>query len=170
MPTQLVVNKEIYDEFLIKHAFKAEKSLWIMTGVSSDFRVQIVSKKTYRISEVLIALSKHIDLRIISGKGPEGSVLIRNLWNYDPKLVFHCPRTHSKVFIVDGKEAYIGSGNLTGAGMGRTDPTQRNWEVGIITDEYLELWKLINFYEKLWSGEYCPSCTFRGNCMRKYTV
>ena len=29
-----------------------------------------------------------------------------------------CPRVHFKIFVFDGVEAYIGSTNLTGAGMG----------------------------------------------------
>ncbi|MHA1302438.1 MAG: phospholipase D-like domain-containing protein [Candidatus Heimdallarchaeaceae archaeon] len=170
MTTSVVVNKEIYDEFLIKKAFKAQQSLWIMTGVSTDFRVQIVSKKTYRLSEVLQALSKKIDLRIISGKGPNSSTLIRNLCQHDPNTIFHCPRAHGKVFIVDGKEAYIGSGNLTGTGMGRADPSNRNWEIGVIIDDYLELWKMIDFFDKLWRKEFCSECTYKGDCDYKYTV
>ncbi|UJG39659.1 MAG: phospholipase D family protein [Candidatus Heimdallarchaeum aukensis] len=168
MSNSVIVNKEIYDEFLRKVAFKAKESLWIMTGVSSDFRVQIISKKTYRISEVLIALSKDIDLRIISGKDSTQSTLVKKIEQYDPSLIFHCPRSHGKVFIVDGKKAYVGSGNLTGTGMGKVEDTARNWEIGVIIEDYLEIWKLVDFFQRIWEREFCLDCKYRGRCDKKF--
>ncbi|MCK5676538.1 MAG: phosphatidylserine synthase [Verrucomicrobia bacterium] len=46
-----------------------------------------------------------------------------------------CPRVHLKTIVVDGKIAYLGSANLTGAGMGAKSKDRRNFESGIITDE-----------------------------------
>lgn len=45
-----------------------------------------------------------------------------------------CPRVHLKSLIIDGRFAYVGSANLTGAGMGAKSDRRRNFESGIITD------------------------------------
>ena len=44
-----------------------------------------------------------------------------------------CPRAHFKSVIVDGKIAYSGSANLTGAGLGAKGKDRRNFEGGILT-------------------------------------
>ena len=46
-----------------------------------------------------------------------------------------CPRVHFKMLIFDGKEVYVGSANLTGAGIGMKAETTRNFEAGILTDD-----------------------------------
>jgi len=42
-----------------------------------------------------------------------------------------CPRVHFKLMIFDLETVYIGSANLTGAGMGLKGENKRNFEVGI---------------------------------------
>jgi len=39
------------------------------------------------------------------------------------------------MMVFDYKVAYIGSANLTGAGIGMKSPLRRNFEAGILTDE-----------------------------------
>lgn len=46
-----------------------------------------------------------------------------------------CPRVHFKHIIVDGKIAYTGSANLTGAGLGIKGSHTRNFESGIVTTD-----------------------------------
>lgn len=46
-----------------------------------------------------------------------------------------CPRIHFKIMIFDCEVAYIGSANLTGAGIGMKSDGKRNFEAGILTDE-----------------------------------
>ena len=45
-----------------------------------------------------------------------------------------CPRIHFKILVIDQKICYVGSANLTGAGMGMKSLYRRNFEAGIITD------------------------------------
>ena len=46
-----------------------------------------------------------------------------------------CPHVHFKYIIVDGRKAYFGSDNLTGAGMGAKSVKKRNFENGVLTDD-----------------------------------
>lgn len=44
-------------------------------------------------------------------------------------------RIHTKAIITNEKEAFIGSANLTGAGVGAKSPFCRNFEAGFVTDK-----------------------------------
>ena len=45
-----------------------------------------------------------------------------------------CPRVHTKVVIVDSRAMYLGSANLTGAGLGAKAADKRNFELGVWTE------------------------------------
>ena len=46
-----------------------------------------------------------------------------------------CPRVHFKRIIIDGKFAYSGSANLTGAGLGIRSVNTRNYEAGFVKND-----------------------------------
>jgi phosphatidylserine/phosphatidylglycerophosphate/cardiolipin synthase-like enzyme len=75
-----------------------------------------------------------------------------------------CPRTHFKAVIVDGARAYIGSANLTGAGLGAKSATRRNFEVGVITDDPAVVDGVADLFEAIWSGRLCKRCDRRAFC------
>ena len=50
---------------------------------------------------------------------------------YDRLERLLCPRVHFKMLVFDGEEVYIGSANLTGAGIGMKTDNKRNFEAGI---------------------------------------
>jgi len=75
-----------------------------------------------------------------------------------------CPRVHFKCVIVDGKFAYTGSANLTGAGMGAKSAKRRNFESGIITDEKLLISQISEQFDNVWPGSYCNDCGRRKYC------
>ncbi len=45
-----------------------------------------------------------------------------------------CPRLHAKAVIIDCRAMYLGSANLTGAGLGAKADKRRNFEMGIWTE------------------------------------
>ena len=59
---------------------------------------------------------------------------------------------HMKVVIVDGRFAYVGSANLTGAGLGAKSPTRRNFEAGYTTTHVDEIDRLMEFVDALYLG------------------
>ena len=71
---------------------------------------------------------------------------------------------HMKTIIVDGRRAYMGSANLTGAGLGIRYETQRNFETGIVTENPELVDKLYTFFSFLWQGEMCTDCSLRDIC------
>ena len=83
-------------------------------------------------------IKKGVEIRLIHAKEP-GQAFREDFDRY-PELAtglerILCPRVHFKLLIFDMKTAYIGSANLTGAGIGMKSPLRRNFEAGILTDD-----------------------------------
>ncbi|MCM1153012.1 MAG: phospholipase D family protein [Muribaculum sp.] len=69
-----------------------------------------------------------------------------------------CPRVHFKIIVIDGQWAYIGSANLTGAGMGMESPTRRNFEAGIFMDDPILVESAMEHFDSVWRGEHYLLC------------
>jgi len=78
-----------------------------------------------------------------------------------------CPRVHFKMLIFDCEEAYIGSANLTGAGMGMKSENRRNFEAGILTDNPKIVEAVMEEFDKVWRGEMCKKCQRKTFCLDK---
>ena len=83
-------------------------------------------------------LKRGVEIRLIHAKEP-GPAFRED---FDRYLILKtglermlCPRVHFKMLIFDFETAYIGSANLTGAGIGMKSSNRRNFEAGILTDD-----------------------------------
>lgn len=75
-----------------------------------------------------------------------------------------CPRVHMKMIAVDGRLLYLGSANLTGAGLGAKGEGRRNFEMGIVTDSEAMLDAAQERFDRIWRGAECASCKLRSAC------
>ena len=75
-----------------------------------------------------------------------------------------CPRVHFKTVLVDGAWAYLGSANLTGAGLGAKGAHARNFELGFVTEDFDVIDRTTAFFESVWSGASCRGCRLREVC------
>ena len=75
-----------------------------------------------------------------------------------------CPRVHFKIIIFDHSLAYVGSANLTGAGLGMKSVRTRNFEAGILTDEPALVEAAINQFDSVWAGFRCKNCGRKQYC------
>ena len=110
-----------------------------------------------------------VDVRLIHAKEP--GTRFRKDFDRFPDLVeserferILCPRMHMKVFIVDGRVAYVGSANLTGAGVGAKSPKRRNFEAGLLTDDRAMIGELMAELDELYLGNHCIGCGRRDVC------
>jgi phosphatidylserine/phosphatidylglycerophosphate/cardiolipin synthase-like enzyme len=71
---------------------------------------------------------------------------------------------HMKCVIADGRIAYIGSANLTGAGLGAKGEHRRNFEAGIVTEDKAMIADLMAFCDEFYSGSWCQKCQRRTLC------
>jgi phosphatidylserine/phosphatidylglycerophosphate/cardiolipin synthase-like enzyme len=75
-----------------------------------------------------------------------------------------CPRCHWKMAIVDGRAAYLGSANFTGAGLGAKSERRRNIEVGVFSEEAGFVSRLESLFDEFWIGAHCRDCGRREHC------
>ena len=73
-------------------------------------------------------------------------------------------RVHFKCVRIDGAWLYLGSANLTGAGLGAKHKDSRNFELGIVTEDFDTLDRVSALYEQVWSGVSCRTCRFHSEC------
>ena len=75
-----------------------------------------------------------------------------------------CPRVHFKIIIFDLKTAYIGSANLTGAGLGMKGENTRNFEAGVLTTDKELVNAAIDQFDTVWMGSFCKNCRRKEFC------
>ena len=59
---------------------------------------------------------------------------------------------------------YMGSANLTGAGMGFKKPEKRNFEMGIISEIPEDIDRVESLFNLIWEGEMCDECGIKKHC------
>ena len=77
-----------------------------------------------------------------------------------------CRRNHMKCVLADGFQAYAGSANMTGAGLGAKSAARRNFEVGFLTRDLRLVRELDRQFERIWTGLSCATCRRRVHCPR----
>jgi phosphatidylserine/phosphatidylglycerophosphate/cardiolipin synthase-like enzyme len=168
--TQLVLNEQTYTAVLEELVPQADRFLWIITADIKDVHVRGPGGKYIPLLAVLAErLRAGVELRIIHAKEP-GPRFRADFDRFPEFLVSDhfdrvlCPRMHMKAIIADGKRAYVGSANLTGAGLGAKSDTRRNFEAGIITEDPALLQGLMSFCDDFYTGSLCKKCGRRTLC------
>ena len=146
---------------------KAKETLWIGTADIKD--LYVVQGKTEKpfLGVLSDLIGKGVEVRLIHAKEPGPN--FREDFDRYPRLVkmlerVMCPRVHFKLIIIDQAICYVGSANLTGAGMGMKSPTRRNFEAGILTDDPSIVDAAIEEFDKVWRGSECKECQRRDIC------
>ena len=108
---------------------------------------------------------KRIEVRLLHSGVPSGSVLAE-LKQHSPATLTmrRCPRVHAKAVIADGRWMYLGSANLTGAGLGAKSERRRNFEAGIWTDDLALIDPIADMLDGVWTGDRCGDCGRREHC------
>ncbi|WP_244314706.1 phospholipase D-like domain-containing protein [Riemerella anatipestifer] len=106
-------------------------------------------------------------LRLLFTKEPGRN--FRNDFDKYPLLIEHlekatCPRVHFKILVFDCNEVYIGSANLTGAGLGMKSEWNRNFEAGILTNETELVQNAMQQFDDVWTGLHCKNCGRKNYC------
>ena len=148
-------------------ASKAKHTLWIGTADIKDLYILKGKKEKPFLGVISDLIGKGVEVRLIHAKEPGQN--FRDDFDRYPNLIQHlervmCPRVHFKIIIIDMEICYIGSANLTGAGMGMKADTRRNFEAGILTDEPQILDAAIEEFDKVWRGSECQKCKLKDFC------
>jgi phosphatidylserine/phosphatidylglycerophosphate/cardiolipin synthase-like enzyme len=171
---KLLVDGAHYDELVARAVAGARVSVWIATAnlktmlVEAPVGTRARARGRYvSFFETLDALAaRGVDVCILHASPPSGP-LRRELARLDTRVKMRrCPRVHMKLVAVDGRLLYLGSANLTGAGLGAKGDGRRNFELGILTDDEAMLDAAQARFDRVWRGGECAGCKLRRECPR----
>lgn len=146
---------------------QAHSSVWLGTADIKDLYVWQGGMQIPFLGLLNGLIKTGINIRLIHAKEP-GRPFREDFDKY-PLLAqclerVLCPRVHFKIIIIDTILCYLGSANLTGAGMGMKSPYRRNFEAGIITDDSIIVNAAIEEFDKVWRGSECFKCQRKQFC------
>jgi phosphatidylserine/phosphatidylglycerophosphate/cardiolipin synthase-like enzyme len=168
---QFLFGRQLYETVIRDGLLRARRSVWIATANVKEMFVERPGAVNRGYQSILAAFSdlhaRGVELRLLHAELP--SKRFRAAFDRRRSLVRglamkHCPRVHLKAIIVDGEHLYLGSANLTGAGLGAKGDGKRNFEFGLWTDDFALLDQTQTLFQELWDGEPCRSCALRDLC------
>jgi phosphatidylserine/phosphatidylglycerophosphate/cardiolipin synthase-like enzyme len=173
-PCDLVANRDHYTRIVQNGIAKAQISLDILTA---DFKSMLVpltsagrkSNQARSIVHLFRALAqKGVEIRILHAGTPSGPALVElkkiSAEENARLTIRRCPRLHAKAVIIDARAMYLGSANLTGAGLGAKGADKRNFELGIFTHAPSLIEAVSDHFNSLWEGLPCKKCRRKDVC------
>lgn len=166
MTTEFISGKDHYDK-VIERVASVKKSLWIGTADIKDLHVKSGNSTEPFLGVLARLLKRGVEIRLIHAKEPGPA--FRDDFDKYPIIKtglerMLCPRVHFKMLIFDLETAYIGSANLTGAGIGMKSSNRRNFEAGILTDDPSIVDAALEQFDSVWRGAHCASCGRKKYC------
>lgn len=153
---------------VIAQISKVKRLLWIATADLKDLYVEKKDKSVVPLLQVLNDLvKKGVEVRLLHAKElgqpfREDFDKYPALWGGMERRL--CPRVHMKIIVMDSEFVYIGSANLTRAGMGMKSSANRNFEAGILTDEPGFIDSAMSHFDSVWEGTHCKKCGRKEFC------
>lgn len=164
--TEYIANEDHYEKVIAKIT-EVKHTLWIGTADIKDLYVKD-GRSSKPLLEVLSDLAKKgVAIRLIHAKEP-GPAFREDFDRY-PALIegmerVLCPRVHFKIIVFDQKKAYVGSANLTGAGLGMKGENKRNFEAGVLSTESEFVEHAATQFDEVWMGKFCKDCKRKQYC------
>lgn len=164
---KFVTDREIYDEVVCRAVPKAGRLLWLATADLKDLHVHKQGRMVPFLELLSDLVRRSVEVRLLHAKEP-GPIFRADFDRY-PNLSkglerMLCPRVHLKCVVVDGEYAYMGSANLTGAGVGAKSVNRRNFESGIVTTDPAMISGIMEQFDAIWRGSHCPECGRKEFC------
>jgi len=168
LEAKLLSGSELYREVVLDRLANARESVWIATA---NVKAMLVERrgKFVPVADVFADLAKRgVELRLLHAELP--SRPFRDAFDKHARLVQGglglrtCPRVHFKAVLVDRAWLYLGSANLTGAGLGAKSDDRRNFELGFCTEDFETIDWVGALFESVWGGAACATCKLHAVC------
>ena len=165
---EFITDREIYKRVILGIVPGATRFLWLATSGLKDLYIVTEKRRARPFLALLSELAdKGVAIRLLHA-GEPGPAFRKDFDRY-PNLIdglerVLCPRVHFKAVIVDGRIAYSGSANLTGAGLGAKSDRRRNFEAGFLTSDPEVVRKIMEQFDNVWMGKYCADCGRKAHC------
>ena len=165
--TEFITDREIYRRVILDIVPQARAFLWLATADLKDLYVERRGAYMPFLQVIAELLEAGVDVRLLHAKEPGPN--FRADFDRFPVLIDRlerllCPRVHFKSVVVDGRVAYSGSANLTGAGLGAKSDGRRNFEAGIVTREPALVRAIMDQFDQVWMGARCDACQRQAYC------
>lgn len=171
--TKLISDGEHYAE-VIERVADAKSSIQIATANFRKFRMLPKRSKKYTdgtpfVKTLAVKANKGVKVDVICSLPSDNLLddwlLYLKANDYPRRFKSRfCERNHSKLVIIDKKIAYIGSANITGAGLGQGTYTAGNFETGILTDDPELVRDAVKRFEWIWDKDRCTGCHRKEDC------
>jgi phosphatidylserine/phosphatidylglycerophosphate/cardiolipin synthase-like enzyme len=161
-----ITNEQLYKQ-AIEPVTGATSFVWIGTADIKDLHVHFKGAVQSFLAVLDSLLKKKVAIRLLHAKEP--GVNFKKSFDKYPLLWKNmerqlCPRVHFKHIIIDGRFAYAGSANLTGAGLGIKSINTRNFESGFVTTNPEIVKAVMDQFDEVWMGKYCKNCKRKDFC------
>jgi phosphatidylserine/phosphatidylglycerophosphate/cardiolipin synthase-like enzyme len=164
---ELVVDAEHFQRIVLDGLCTAQVSIDIATA---DFKAMLVPRAGRKNAESIVTVlrklaAKGVEIRLLHAGVPSESALIELKRGLPENMsIRRCPRLHAKSVIIDARRMYLGSANLTGAGLGAKADGRRNVEWGVWTTSAALIDGVLDQFNALWVGHQCEGCKRREVC------
>ncbi len=168
MQAELLANGALYAEVIQRRLAQARESVWIATANVKEMQIELNGRFRSIIELFNEQAARGVELRLLHAELP--SRPFRAAFDKKKRLVRGgldlkiCPRVHFKAVIIDNAWLYLGSANLTGAGLGAKADGRRNFELGFVTEDFDLIDRTSALFEAVWSGAECRDCKLRDLC------
>jgi phosphatidylserine/phosphatidylglycerophosphate/cardiolipin synthase-like enzyme len=164
---ELIVDAQHFQRIVKGGILKANISLDILTA---DFKAMLVPKGRGRTAESIVRIFRRladrgVEIRLLHAGTPSSAALQELRRELPANLTIRrCPRLHAKAVVIDARWMYLGSANLTGAGLGAKADGRRNFEMGVITESAPLIEAVLQEFNQLWEGHNCRTCRRKDIC------
>jgi phosphatidylserine/phosphatidylglycerophosphate/cardiolipin synthase-like enzyme len=172
LQAELLSGIELYREVILRRLAGARESVWISTANVKEMYVERPGERDGEYRSILELFEelcgRGVELRLLHAELPSRPFRasfdrIKALWSGGLHLKI-CPRVHFKAVIIDHAWVYLGSANLTGAGLGAKQEGKRNFELGFVTEDFEIIDRSVALFQSVWSGAECAACKLREVC------
>jgi phosphatidylserine/phosphatidylglycerophosphate/cardiolipin synthase-like enzyme len=164
-------DEELYERVVESGLVSARESLDLATANLKTMLAEMPpgSEKFVSLPALLLRkVGEGVRVRLLHSGVPSENFLAElrgtGLWKHPGFSMRRCPRVHLKLAVVDGRAAYLGTANLTGAGLGAKSEQRRNFEAGIWSESPELVERLGRFFLSIWDGALCEGCGRAKHC------
>jgi phosphatidylserine/phosphatidylglycerophosphate/cardiolipin synthase-like enzyme len=168
---ELLTDEEIYERVMREDIPEARHSVLILTALVKQTIIEVEEGEYAPFMSLVSDLaSRGVSFFLLFAGKPSKPFL--NSYNEycrtQPRVNIRlCTRNHMKIVLIDGKKLYLGSANLTGAGMGRKGKNRRNFEFGFFTKDPQIIQRISQIAKEIWEGSHCGACQVKSYCAKE---
>jgi phosphatidylserine/phosphatidylglycerophosphate/cardiolipin synthase-like enzyme len=164
---ELIVDGAHFQRIIRDGILRAKVGIDIATA---DFKAMLIPDRASGRADSIVTHLRRlaragVEIRLLHA-GTPSSAALRELRQALPRglTIRRCPRLHAKTVVIDSRGMYLGSANLTGAGLGAKADGRRNFEMGIWTESPALIDGVLEEFNRLWEGRQCGPCKRKDVC------